>query len=398
MGDQPLHVIIVGAGLAGIAVAHGLQKHNIGYTLVERETTPRDRNWGITLSWALPLLESLLPPSLTKQLQSCQPDTSLSTDSAGEQGVLIRDGFTGEIKLRAVYPGGVRRMQIQKTKRVLSTGLTNLQYGKRLVDLSYPSDGLVTAHFDDGSAIMGNVLIGADGGSSKVRRCLLSEEAAAQEVLPYAFMNFPFRLPAEKAKWLDSIMNPSVDVAPHPKKMYMGLFLLDKPDLEKPDTWVFYILVTWAIACKEDEENTDNRLERLRAHMDGWADPYKSVVDWLADDTPIGADQLRIWHPKEWDNRDGRATLAGDAAHSMTFHRGQGGNLAIKDAHEFVKSMLAVKEGKMTLKQAVDDFDKGVVARGEEVEISKQQAAAFHDYENFDNSPVFKMGIKPAGN
>lgn len=291
-------------------------------------------------------------------------------------------------------------MQIQKTKRVLSTGLTNLQYGKKLVKLSYPDDNdkLVTAHFDDGTSVTGNVVIGADGGSSKVRRCLLGEEAAAQEVLPYAFMNFPFSLPAEKARWLDSVMNPSVDVAPHPKSMYMGVFLLDKPDLERPETWVFYILVTWPIACKEDEENTGNRLERLRAHMDGWADPYKSVVEWLPDDTPIGADQLRIWHPKKWDNKDGRVTLAGDAAHSMTFHRGQGGNLAIKDAYEFVKLMGDVSEGRMELKEAMDQYDEGVVARGEEVEISKTQAAAFHDYENFDDSPVFKMGIKPARN
>ncbi|KAM7213943.1 hypothetical protein V8F06_010642 [Rhypophila decipiens] len=271
MGDTPLHVIIVGAGLAGIAIAHGLQKHNIAYTLVERETTPRDRNWGITLSWALPLLESLLPPSLANRACSSEM-VSLGRSSCVR---FILEGF--------------RRMQIQKTKRVLSTGLSNLQYGKRLINLSYPSDGLVTAHFDDGSAITGNVVIGVDGRSSKVRRCLLSEEAAAQEVLPYAFMNFPFRLPAEKERWLDSTMNPSVDVAPHPKKMYMGLFLLDKPELEKPETWVFYILATWAIACKEDEENTENRLERLRAHMDGWADPYKSVVDWLA---RVGDDNL----------------------------------------------------------------------------------------------------------
>ncbi|KAK0649150.1 hypothetical protein B0T16DRAFT_409522 [Cercophora newfieldiana] len=394
--DKELHVIVVGAGLAGIAIAHGLRKHNISYQLIDRETTPRDRNWGITLSWALPLLNGLLPPDLASRLQDCQPDTSLSVASAGEQGVLIRDGLTGDTKIRVLYPDGVRRMQIQKTKRVLSQGL-NIKYGKKLLDLTYDAPGQVTAHFADGTTEAGNVVVGADGGSSQVRRCLLGEKAAAQEVLPYAFMNFPFSLPADKARWLDSVMNPSVDVAPHPKSMYMGLFLLDKPDLERPETWVFYVLVTWPIACKEDEENSENRLERLRAHMDGWADPYKSVVEWLADDIAIGADQLRIWHPKEWDNREGRVTLAGDAAHSMTFHRGQGGNLAIKDADEFVKHMVDVKEGRMSLRDAMDAYDKGVVARGEEVEISRLQAAAFHDYENFDNSPVFKMGIKPAG-
>jgi 2-polyprenyl-6-methoxyphenol hydroxylase-like FAD-dependent oxidoreductase len=79
----------------------------------------------------------------------------------------------------------------------------------------------------------------------------------------------------------------------------------------------------------------------------------------------------------------------------MTFHRGQGGNLAIKDALEFVNSMKAVQSGKKTLQEAMKEYDAGVVQRGEEVEISKKQAVAFHDYANFRDSPVFKMGLKP---
>ena len=101
--------------------------------------------------------------------------------------------------------------------------------------------------------------------------------------------------------------------------MYMSVLLLDKPDVNKPESWIFYILATWPLETKEDHENTDNRLERLRAHMDGWADPAKSAVAWLPDDIPIGKDQLRIWHPKPWDNRAGRVTLSGDAAHRY-FH------------------------------------------------------------------------------
>jgi 2-polyprenyl-6-methoxyphenol hydroxylase-like FAD-dependent oxidoreductase len=81
----------------------------------------------------------------------------------------------------------------------------------------------------------------------------------------------------------------------------------------------------------------------------------------------------------------------------MTFHRGQGGNLAIKDAYEFVTSMVAVQSGEQTLEEAISKYEEGVLVRGEEVEISKAQAAAFHDYANFKTSPIFKMGIKPAG-
>lgn len=316
MTEDKLHVIVVGAGLAGLAIAHGLQRNNIHCTIVDRETTPRDRNWGITLSWALPLLSKLLPEDLYDNLQACQPDPSLDGERAGKEGILIRDGATGGVKIRVQFPV-IRRVNIQKTKTNLGKGL-NIKYGKKLVDIIINDDAGhvngVTAKFEDGTDLTGSVIVGADGGNSMVRRWLLGE-LAAQEVLPYAFMNFPFTLPAERARWLDSVMNPNVDVAPHPKSMYIGLFQLDKPDLDRPETWVYYILTTWPITTKEDEENTDNRMERFKVKAEGWADPFKGVVDALPDDLDIKPDQLRIWHPKPWNNQDGRVTLAGDAAH-----------------------------------------------------------------------------------
>lgn len=80
----------------------------------------------------------------------------------------------------------------------------------------------------------------------------------------------------------------------------------------------------------------------------------------------------------------------------MTFHRGQGGNLAIQDADELVKAIVAVKNGTKSLDDAVTLYDRGAVERGQEVGISKAQTTAFHDYENFMNSPVVRMGIQPA--
>lgn len=362
---------------------------------MDRETKPRGRNWGVTLSWADPLFEKLLPEELYANMQVCQPDPNLSVQEAGERGVLIRDGSTGKTISNPHMPL-IRRMQIQKTKKHLAQGL-NIKYGKRLTDITMDGDDGVTAHFDDGTTETGSVIVGADGGASVVRKWLLGE-AAEQEVLPYAFMNFPFTLPAEQAVWLDKEMNPNVDAATHPKNMYIGLFMLDKPDLGKPETWIFYTLATWPLKDKDDYENPDhNRLQRLKDRIGGWSDPYKSVVEWLPDDTPVGKDSLRIWHPKPWDNKQGRVTLSGDAGHSMTFHRGQGGNLAIRDADEFVTRMIAVQKGERTLEDAVDEYDKGVLERGQEVAISKTQTDAFHDYENFMDSPVVKMGIKPAG-
>jgi 2-polyprenyl-6-methoxyphenol hydroxylase-like FAD-dependent oxidoreductase len=79
----------------------------------------------------------------------------------------------------------------------------------------------------------------------------------------------------------------------------------------------------------------------------------------------------------------------------MTFHRGQGGNLAIKGADDLVTSLVAVQKGDKSLQGAIDDYDKNTLERGEEVAVSKAQAFSFHDYANFENSPFFRMGIKP---
>jgi 2-polyprenyl-6-methoxyphenol hydroxylase-like FAD-dependent oxidoreductase len=193
-----------------------------------------------------------------------------------------------------------------------------MQYGKRLSDIEITPSGPI-AHFEDGTSEAGTIIIGADGASSRIRSWLFGD-LAHPEALPYSFMNFCVRYTAPQALFLQSKMHPIVDVGIHPKSMYIGIFLLDKPDLDKPETWTYYILTTWPKTTREDEENTGDRLGRLRARMDEWAEPFKSAVEWVPDGTNIPRDELRVWAPpKLWDNHGGAVTLAGDAAHTMTF-------------------------------------------------------------------------------
>lgn len=80
----------------------------------------------------------------------------------------------------------------------------------------------------------------------------------------------------------------------------------------------------------------------------------------------------------------------------MTFHRGQGGNLAIKDAHELFNQIISVHNGDCKQKAAIDRYDKGALLRGEEVEISRQCTLAFFDWANIEKSPVMNLGLNPA--
>ena len=66
------HVLIVGAGVCGLAIAHGLQKASVSYTIfeAEEESTFRSREWTMALHWSIPMLESLLPDDLAARLKT----------------------------------------------------------------------------------------------------------------------------------------------------------------------------------------------------------------------------------------------------------------------------------------------------------------------------------------
>jgi hypothetical protein len=61
---------------------------------------------------------------------------------------------------------------------------------------------------------------------------------------------------------------------------------------------------------------------------------------------------------------------------------------------------MAIQKGELSLKEAIDKYDKDVYTRGKtEVEVSKMQTDATHDHANYLNpvkSPVMTHGLKPA--
>jgi hypothetical protein len=56
-----------------------------------------------------------------------------------------------------------------------------------------------------------------------------------------------------------------------------------------------------------------------------YCDPWKSAFEWVPEDQPCWYFDLAVWDPSlpahNWDNKNGRVTLAGDAAHPMTYRR-----------------------------------------------------------------------------
>jgi hypothetical protein len=62
-------------------------------------------------------------------------------------------------------------------------------------------------------------------------------------------------------------------------------------------------------------------LKALKKKAETFGEPFKSAFLWIPDDTQLFANYLSYWMPVPWDNRNGRITMTGDAAHPMTFRK-----------------------------------------------------------------------------
>ena len=90
--------------------------------------------------------------------------------------------------------------------------------------------------------------------------------------------------------------------------------------------------------------------------------------------------------------------MAGDAAHPMTFQRGQGLNHAVTDSVKLCKAIVDCwhsSEGFVSGRAAaIDGYEKEMIARAsEEVRLGELNSKMLHDWEQVQQSPGLKKGI-----
>ncbi|KAJ9156099.1 Transient receptor potential cation channel subfamily M member 4 [Pleurostoma richardsiae] len=356
-------VAIVGAGLTGLLVGHGLQKNGFEVAIFDRESSidARLRDWTIVLHWAMPTMAKLLPEATLADLSKAICNPYLEFDKEVE-ALPCYNGVTGDLLFTSPLPGS-RRVSRQNLRKVLAKGL-RIHWGKALTQLSYPTDDSAQLTFQDESVYDVDYVLGADGASSKVREILVGPEVG--QVQGSGFMFATCIVNYHDASKVEAV------VKAHPVAAITlgsnagagcGVMYVDNPD--DKSTWTTFWVKFWP-GSPVNLQGQD-ALTYLKENTKGLCEPFQSLVDWTPDDSTCYIDEMKYWVPVPFNNHGGRVTLAGDAAHPMLIYRGQGFQHAITDANNYLDALLKLRNsgGGATLREeAITAYDTEMIERG----------------------------------
>lgn len=400
------HVVIIGAGTGGLCLAHGLKRAGISVAVYERDTTrTRDEGLqgyriGIDPDGSRALHACLPPPLFDTLVATCaRPPRYFNMLTERRTEVLSTDGWAGEPGPDPVNSEkSVSRMTL---RQVLLTGLEDVvHFGKTFTHYQTTDEHGVTAFFADGSSARGNVLIGADGTNSPVRRQYLPQ--ARLEDTGMMAIGGKAPLTAETRALLTPKMLDGLSLIFAPKGFGAVIYVMEFPwdtdgapktgigstDADLITRWpglAFdntrdYIAVSFGAAAKRLPAGImDMKAFELHGLVDeltsGWHRDLRKLFA-LADPLSFFPIAIRTSVPlRQWPTSN--ITLIGDAVHTMTPGRGIGANTALRDARLLCHNLTAARDGKIPLLAAVRDYENQMIDYGfTAVKQSRRQMTA----------------------
>ncbi|MEU4232217.1 NAD(P)/FAD-dependent oxidoreductase [Nonomuraea sp. NPDC026600] len=356
-------VLVIGAGLGGLTLAHALVRAGIDVRVYEADDGSGERFQGYRIGLAEPGLAALRA-SLSPRLYDLVEITSGSLTGPGllfdeRLTVLSRDLEGPSAEARAV--------DRQVLRRILLGDLGDrVAHGKRLRGFAEEADGSVTARFADGTQATGAVLVGADGGNSVVRRHLVPEVGLVDSDLCGAMGRTPItdrflRLVPGRGTMVKgpgvTLMLGRMQFGREPSEAAAEL----APGLEMPyrDSYVRWVLLV-PPEHPAVTESGDAR-ELVLDLIDGWHPDLRDLVS-SADMSAVGRSKIYDRPMPSWPV--GRVTLLGDAAHLTLASGGNGANTAMQDAVRLSARLAEADRGERDLTSALGEYQDDLLDRG----------------------------------
>ncbi|KAE8364681.1 hypothetical protein BDV27DRAFT_172200 [Aspergillus caelatus] len=385
-------VLIVGAGIVGLTLGQALKKKGIPFEIYERDPTPdaRGQGWAITLHWALEYLQQMLPADVLARIQDVQVDPDVALNDNGN--FLFINLATGEPKFK--IPPSVRwRVNREKMRKALLYGIEDrVHWNRRVVGVDLETvPEKVNLEFGDGSSVTGRMVVGAEGSRSAIRQ-LLRPDAYSNVLLPIRFTGVAVDLSPEDIKPLRS-MDPLLFQGCHPETgAFFWFSMLETPLVNgtagtERERYRAQICMSWPVHTSADEvaDTDEGRLANMKRRSEGFVPVLRNAVQKIPEGTPVLEIKLADWECLDWDNKNGRVTLAGDAAHAMTMYRGEAANHGLLDAFHLGDAISQIYSGQTGQQAALDVYETEMRMRTKRaVRLSRQACRDAHAWEQLN--------------
>jgi salicylate hydroxylase len=333
-------------------------------------------------------------PAGSQALQSCLPaalfEKLVGSSANPSHAVTFLDHQLNRllaINFARNQGGGGHEMPVSRIalRRILLDGLdTMIHFGKKFIAFESAPQGLVTTHFEDGSIATGDVLIGADGASSRVRVQLLPHAKRVETGIIAVTGKFGLDEEVHRVTPQPIFGGPTLILGPRGSFLFASAVEYGESGEKKhscgegtedrvagdafPHDFEEYVM--WGFSSHRKTFGSVNLEtssgEDLKTAVAALIDDWHPALQWLvrrAEVATITAFPIKTSVPiPPWTT--GKVTLLGDALHNMTPFRGIGANTALRDAAALRQALRAVDRGEQNLIQALSYYEREMVEYG----------------------------------
>jgi 2-polyprenyl-6-methoxyphenol hydroxylase-like FAD-dependent oxidoreductase len=379
MPQHPLKVIIIGAGTGGLALAQGLNQADITVSVYERDTTPRNPQGGYRVG---------ISPSGSQGLNACLPPEMFALFVATSARPpryfnMLTERFSELVSIETEQEGPVnseKNVNRSTLRQVLLTGLEGIVcFDKKFQRYEHNADGSVSAFFEDGTSTTGDILVGADGAGSRVRKQRLPD--ARHEDTGILSLGGRLPMTAESKAVLSDKMFFGMSMIMAPRGVGAIIHSLqfawnqeDWTDRVKNGTagiianWPGFLnedtedYISWGLWASRRQFPADPRgmqgADLLRLANDltkHWHPNFRKLIELTEPSTMLSINVRTSVPVSPWESSN--VTLLGDAIHTMTPGRGAGANTALRDAALLLRKLTEVRRGGKSLVGAIHEYE-----------------------------------------
>jgi salicylate hydroxylase len=366
-------VTIIGAGIGGLALAQALQQKGIDYTVYERDADlARTAEYRLHISSpAGRALRSMLPGDISAALLASAAAPMGQLNLLDHRGRLLLELARGDVAdeffiarraLRTILLRGVEH---------------NVVFGSEFERYEDTDAGTTLVHLADGRDATTDVLVGADGGGSRVRAQLLGGDGRTPTGVLVIAGRTPLNSAAVRNAPAALAKGPAFLAGPRGRSLFLTIFDPNgrpaAPDVPArtgngaPISDEGFLM--WAFGAQEDrlpidprQATAEQRQQLVLEQLSGWSPSLRTLVE-ACDVGSINAFPFSFAQRVDpWD--DGAVTLLGDAIHVMPATGGVGASTAILDAVDLAEEISDAGDQRATICDALRRYEAGMLSRG----------------------------------